>query len=423
MKKSKISPPPFFKWLIWALAAAFYLYEFVLRVSPSVMIPELMKSFNITASSIGILSAFYLYTYAPMQLPVGALMDRYGIKKILSIASIVCGLGALFFAIGRHFYIACIGRSLIGIGSSFAFIAMVYVSSHWFTKNKRAFLIGIANSLAMLGASAGAGGPLASVIHTIGWQKTIAIFGIFGIFLGIVIYFIFKIAPKDYESEEKSSHNKMHLFENLKSVMKKKETWIIACGALFFYTTTTAFGGLWGLSFIQTAYGVSKETAGYAVSMIFAGWLIGGPLTGFFSDFLGKRNTAIRIGIIGTLLCLIPVIYLPSISIYVVYVLLFLVGFFSSAELLSFSFAIEINDARAKASAAAFTNFLISCGDALVQPLVGFLLDSNWSGALENGIRVYGIKSYQLALTALPIALIIAFFLLFFIKEKKLIKD
>jgi fucose permease len=74
------------KWFIWLLAAGFYFYEFVLRVSPSVMVDELMTSFGITASAVGVLSAFYLYAYAPMQLPVGLLMDRYGIKKILSLA-------------------------------------------------------------------------------------------------------------------------------------------------------------------------------------------------------------------------------------------------------------------------------------------------------------------------------------------------
>ena len=77
------------KWTIWVLAAVFYFYEFLLRISPSVMVPELMSSFGITASSVGVLSAFYLYAYAPMQLPVGILMDRYGIKKILSAASII----------------------------------------------------------------------------------------------------------------------------------------------------------------------------------------------------------------------------------------------------------------------------------------------------------------------------------------------
>lgn len=412
------SQTSFLKWAIWALAAVFYFYEFLLRVSPSVMIPELMKSFGITASAVGILSAFYLYAYAPMQLPVGILMDRYGVKKVLSLASIVCGLGALVFSAAPNLVIAGAGRSLIGAGSAFAFISMVYVCSHWFPIKKRAFLIGIANSIAMLGASAGTG-PLTTIIHNIGWRETIGMFGIFGVLLGIAIYLILRTDRHSVEAERETAHKKSHILSNLKLVAAEKTTWINGISALLFYMTTTAFAGLWGLSFVQTAYGVSREVAGYAMSMVFAGWVVGGPLIGFISDYLGTRKKTIRIGVLGSLICLIPVIYFPSIPIYVVYILLFLVGLFSSAELLSFSLAIELNSLQAKATAAAFTNCLISCGDAIVQPLVGFLLDHNWSGTMIDGLRHYETRDYQIALSCLPISLVLSFLLLFFIKKER----
>jgi hypothetical protein len=67
---------------------------------------------------------------------------------------------------------------------------------------------------------------------------------------------------------------------------------------------------------------------------------------------------------------------------------------------------------KAKATAAAFTNFLVSCGDALIQPFVGFLLDVKWTGGIKEGVRVYSASSYQFALSVLPIALLLALFLL-----------
>ncbi|HSX03347.1 MAG TPA: MFS transporter [Rhabdochlamydiaceae bacterium] len=408
----------FLKWALWIAAAVYYFYEFLLRVSPSVMVPELMQSFGITASSVGILSAFYLYAYAPMQLPVGVLMDRYGVKKVLSIACIACGSGALLFAMAQHLFVASLGRLLIGASSAFAFIAMIYVTSHWFPVKKRAFLIGIANSMAMLGASAGTG-PLAMIIHKIGWREGLTLFGFFGIALGVIVYFIFKIDRRDAVIEKETAHSKSHILENLKLIVTSKATWINAFAALCFYMTTTAFAGLWGPPFLQTTYGVNKEVAGYAMSMVFAGWLVGGPLIGLLSDFFGKRKMTIGAGILGALICLIPVIYFPAITIYGVYALLFLVGLFSSAELLSFSLAIELNSMRAKATAAAFTNFIISCGDAVVQPLIGFLLDLHWTGEMENGIRAYSINAFQTALSCLPISLVLAGVLLFFVREKR----
>lgn len=405
------------KWALWSLAALFYFYEFLLRVSPSVMVPELMSSFGVTASVVGVLSASYLYAYAPMQLPVGLLMDRYGLKRILTLASLACGVGALLFAMAEELWVAGCGRLLIGASSAFGFVAMVYVSSHWFPTRKRAFLIGMANSIAMLGASAGTG-PLTNSVHDYGWRSTMGVFGLFGVLLAVAICLVLRCDQRDIKVEGEIEPAKVHLLEHLKQVARRGSSWVNGMVAMLFYMTTTAFAGLWGLSFVETAYGVSKEMAGYAMSMVFAGWLVGGPLTGLLSDLIGTRTMTLRLGIVGVLACLVPVLYFPSIPIYAVYILLFLVGFFSSAELLNFSLAIELNSTRAKATAAAFTNCLISLGDAVIQPLVGFLLDYNWSGMEEQGIRIYGMRDYQLALSCLPITLILAFLLLFLLREK-----
>ena len=405
------------KWLIWGLAAVFYFYEFVLRVSPSVMIPDLMIAFNVNASAIGIICAFYLYAYAPMQIPVGMLMDRFGVKSILSIASIVVGLGAIIFSLSNGAELASVGRFLIGGGSSFAFVAMVFISSHWFPIKRRAFLIGIANSIAMLGAAAG-NGPLTSILNQFGWRTSILGFGFFGLILAACIYFVMN-NDNLTNRIEKSHHDVIpNPLDKLKSVCKNPQSWINSIVALCFYMTTTAFAGLWGPIFIQTAYNVSKETAGYANSMVFLGWLVGGPIVGHISDRLGHRSTTIRLGILFTLICLTPVLYFTFIPIEIVYILMFLVGIFSAAELLNFSLAIEINPLLVKATAAAFTNFMISCGDSLIQPLIGFLLDFGWDGSITNQIRSYSVSDYQVALSTLPISLLMAFLLSFLIKEK-----
>lgn len=405
------------KWIIWSLAAIFYFYEFVLRVSPSVMVPELMRSFGITASTVGVISAFYLYAYAPMQIPVGMLMDRFGVKSLLTIASVIVGFGALLFSASHQVATASLGRFLIGGGSSFAFVAMVYITSHWFPIKRRAFLIGAANSVAMLGASAGSG-PLTSIISSFGWRTTLFAFGVFGILLALGIFWILNTDAKQDKIESQTHELPAHPFSKLKTVCKNPQTWVNSIVALCFYMTTTAFGGLWGVTFIQTAYDVSKEVAGYAMSMVFLGWLFGGPIVGHFSDRLGQRKFTIQVSILLTLLSLCPVLYMPSMPIFMVYILMFLVGLFSSAELLNFSLAIELNPLLVKATAAAFTNFMISCGDSLIQPLIGFLLDFGWDGNLFDGIRSYSTNDFTLALSALPISLILAFLLTFLIKEK-----
>src|SRR5262252_1579436 len=70
-------------WLVWGIAALFYLSGFYQRVSPGVMTTELMRDFGLGARSLGSLSAFYFYTYVAMQAPVGVLIDTWGARKLL----------------------------------------------------------------------------------------------------------------------------------------------------------------------------------------------------------------------------------------------------------------------------------------------------------------------------------------------------
>ena len=70
-------------WWTWSLAVLFLFYEFFVRVYPSIMVKELMGSFKATAGQLGTLSAFFFYAYAPMQIPVGIMMDRYGAQKVI----------------------------------------------------------------------------------------------------------------------------------------------------------------------------------------------------------------------------------------------------------------------------------------------------------------------------------------------------
>jgi sugar phosphate permease len=396
-------PKKALRWVIWLLAALFYFYEFILRVSPSVILTDLMQKFALNASQVGILSAFYLYAYAPMQLPVGLLLDRFGLKLILSIASVVCGLGTYLFAISPDFTFAALGRMLIGGASAFGFIAMVYVSTHFFSERKRAFLIGLANSIAMLGASCGTG-PVSSVIHSIGWELTFKWFALFGLILGGLIFWTLR----DEKSKSYTSDIKPY---PIKNIITSSNLWINAGIALLFYMTTTAFAGLWGPTYLENVKGFSKEASSYGMSILFSGWLIGGPLIGLVSDYVRTRTNVIAFGIVGCFVSLSLVMYL-NLSLSLTYLCLFLVGIFSAAELLNFTLAIEMTSLKAKATAAAFTNFLVSCGDALIQPFVGFLLDVKWTGGIKEGVRVYSASSYQFALSVLPIALLLALFLL-----------
>ena len=130
--ESTKKPSLFSAYVIFFLASSFYLYEFVLQVAPSVMASPMMQTFHVSAEGFGVISAFYFYAYAPMQLPAGLLFDRYGPRKLMTAALMLCALGSFFFASTDSVITASMGRFLIGIGSAFSFIGVLVLASRWF---------------------------------------------------------------------------------------------------------------------------------------------------------------------------------------------------------------------------------------------------------------------------------------------------
>ena len=63
--------------IICILASCFYMYEFILQVSPEVMTNQLINDFGLNAITLGTMASFYYYSYTPKQLPAGFLYDRF----------------------------------------------------------------------------------------------------------------------------------------------------------------------------------------------------------------------------------------------------------------------------------------------------------------------------------------------------------
>jgi len=403
-----------FRWVIWLLASAFFFYEFILRLSPSAMVNELMESYSINAAQVGTLSALYLLAYAPMQIPVGVLMDRLGARRLLTIAAAICGGGTLLFALASGVYIAGVGRMLMGLGSAFAFVGVVYTSSHWFSGRLLNVLIGIGNSLGMLGAVWGQG-PLIIIVEDYGWRGAMVFLGLIGLILAALIFWAFRFGePRVYHENE---HAEKNVLAHVAAIVKNGETWLNGLISVLLYATTSAFTALWAVPFIQRAFSVSTEEAGFAVSMSYIGWMFGGPLIGFASSYFKRRKPLLVLGGFLGGACLLPILYVDSLPMISVFVLFFFVGFFSSAQLLTFSHAIMTNPIEYKGTAVAFTNFLVMSGGLLMQPLAGSIIDWEAGVSALHDIQAYPINSLQDAFFLFPLFFFLASFLSLFLHE------
>ncbi len=388
------------------------------------MKPELSLAFARQAEQFGSLSAYCLYAYGLMQIPAGLLMDRFGPRRILTLACAFCSIGSLIFGIATTLVEAKIGRVMIGIGASFAFVGCLKIIGQWFPAKRFALVAGLTVTIGFLGAAFGLS-MVTGVVETFGWRHSMLYGGVFGLVLSIFLWSIIRdkstLEEDDFNSDllTKSSQTAHKIFQGLLEVVKHKQTWIAALYAGLMFVPTLAFGGLWGVPFLVEAHGFDRASAGLCISLIYVGWMCGCPIWGFISDYIQRRNLPMLIATIITLLNCIAVIYLDHLPIQILGTLLFTLGFFSSGFLLAFAVIQESNRRETAGTAIGFTNALNTLWGALAQPVIGKILDLNSVVVIhqETGERIFNLAQYQEALLFLPIALALSLGLLCFLKE------
>jgi MFS family permease len=406
-------------WLIWGLGASFFFAEYFARVDPSIIAADLMKDFNVGAFALGSLSALFYYPYIAMQLPVGSLVDRYGPHKLMTVMALVCGVGAMLFSFSTFFWMAGFARMLMGFSAAFAFVGTLKLATVWFEPRKLGLLAGLTQGSGMLGAAVGSGG-FAFLVSAFGWRHTIFIIGLILLVIGVLIgFFVNDRKPASHVHE--TVHIKpVSILEGLKTVFRNPQSWCNAAYVGLLYAPTGAFAELWGPSFMHRVYGISNTEGSLMISLVFVGWAIGGPLVGWLSDAIGKRRPILfaSAALSAVLLTLILFVYPGSgVGLPLLMTSMVLYGVCNTGVAISYAVAGEINPLPTAGASVAFANMASIAVAAILQQLLGFILSNTWSGKYVNGIQYYSSVDYKLAMVALPICLVVAFFLVFFIRE------
>lgn len=416
IREKSVNQTALWAWVICSLGAVYYCYEYFLRITPSVITPELMSTYHLTGAEIGNLAAFYYYAYMPMQIVVGLLMDRYGPRRLLTVACLLCAVGTGLFAGNHGFGIAALGRFFVGFGSAFAFVGALKLATIWLPPNRFAMISGIIMCLGMIGAMAG-DILLHDMVVLMGWRTTLYISAMAGVILAIILWLIVRDVNPQQLHHESHVMDFEHLIAGLKGALKNPQIWINGIVGLLLYLSLSAFAELWGISYLQQAKGFSSASAASANSLIFLGWAIGAPFWGWLSDYIKRRCLPIIISTFFALIITCILFYMSGLSHALIYILLFLFGFFTSAQIIVFAICWEISSIKIAGTAIALTNMIIMVGGTVFQPALGKLLDLGWTGAMVEGARVYSPSAYMLAMSVLPISFAISFILMFFIRD------
>lgn len=353
----------------------------------------------------------------PMQLPVDVLMDRYSPRHLLVYASLICVIGTYLFT-SLNLGCAQAGRFLVGFGSAFAFVGVLKLAIIWLLPQRFALVAACTTTLGMLGGMFG-DFIFSPLVAKMGWRDVIYYSALMGILVIILIWFFIPTKKEKHDFVPKMTFQQ--LLSELMLILKGRQIWLIGFLGFVLYLPISIFAELWGIPFLQYAYGLSKQDASHTISSIFLGWAIGGPLLGWLSDSLRNRLMPLLICSLLSIGTILIVLYQPSIAKNNLWLWLFAFGVFTSAQSIVFALARESNVPWLAGTALAMTNMLVMLGGVLFQPLVGFLLDfisaAHTISSNAANINVFSMHGFQIALSILPISILLGIFSILFIKE------
>jgi sugar phosphate permease len=247
-----------------------------------------------------------------------------------------------------------------------------------------------------------------------GWHHVLTLMVIIGAVLMVITFLIVRDGPQGHIVHK---HPLPEFFQKVWQVLTSPQVWLIGFVGACLYTSLSVFGELWGKTYLEQAHHLTKTESAHTISAMFLGWAVGAPIAGFFSDHTGRRVFPLVLGAALGLICISLVLYYPGLSYIALNILLFLYGVFTASEIIVFIMAKENSGAQLSGTVFAAVNMIVTLGGVIFQPLVGKLLDTFGDSSIIDGQHVYSVVDYQLALSVLPISLLLVTILAFFMKD------
>jgi MFS transporter, ACS family, D-galactonate transporter len=184
------------RWGIALLLGFGVLVNYFDRVNLSVSRDALQDAFGISAVMFGYLSSAYNWTYALLQLPSGLLLDRFGVRRVGIISTIIWSIASFAAAVSTGIGSLFASRLLLGIGEAPTFPAYAKATGYWFPKDERSLATAIFDSAAKFSSAIGV--PiLGLVLVHFGWRWNFAATGAISVLFLFLFYAFYRNPSED----------------------------------------------------------------------------------------------------------------------------------------------------------------------------------------------------------------------------------
>ncbi|RBW67446.1 MFS transporter [Bacillus taeanensis] len=273
-----------FRWVVFASVLFTYLLISSQRTAPGLITNQIMLDFNVTATTIGLLTSIQFFVYTGLQIPMGMMADRFGPNFFLIVGALLTGIGTMIYSLGTHEFVLFFARILTGTGDATIWVNMVLILGQWFNAKEFPKLIGITamtGSFGFLLATV----PFSLVIDLFGWRISFFSAGLLICLCGILLYFVLLKKPKQplFFKREKPRENTVAL---LRRIFSSCQAWALFCTHFGIVGTYVGFISSWGVPYGMNLYNMTRSDASQLLMIGLIGALIGAPLSGWISSRL-----------------------------------------------------------------------------------------------------------------------------------------
>lgn len=411
------------KWFFWLIGTIFYLYQFVFRTLFSTLGYDITQKFQISVADLSTFFAAGMLAYPLMQIPAGILLDRFGPRKMLTIAMGCLSLGILLVSWTNSFALAIFGRVLMGAGSAFGFIGTSKIATSWFPLKMMGFLLGFT---VFLGSMGGAFSKYLYEALPSHWDLNHSLLnmGLFGAGLALVIAIFLKDKSSPNLSTNRQKVVKTTTFlQDLRTIFTHKQIMFAALFTFFGYLPISIIGDSWGTIAFEKMFHVDKSIAENTLIYFYVAFAIGA----FFYSSLANTLRKIRYVLLveyGLAVLFMYILFMHpevgSSNFFGIPGFLLLssaIGFNLGGVSLAFPIGCSHAPEQISATIVGVMNTLCMVSGGIFSKLIGTLLHYYWDGKLNSdGLPVFSALAFQSALKPLLLTTMLAFILLFFIQ-------
>ena len=200
-KSSEANLVPRRRWGIACLLGFGILVNYFDRVNLSVSQDALHAAFGISTVTFGYLLSAYSWSYAALQLPSGLILDRFGVKLVGRISTLLWSVASFGAAISSGLTGFLGARLLLGVGEAPTFPANAKAVGYWFPAEERSLATAVFDSMAKFSSAIGVP-AIGLVMLRFGWRWSFAATGIISFFYFILFYVFYRNPSEDEHLSE-----------------------------------------------------------------------------------------------------------------------------------------------------------------------------------------------------------------------------